>query len=73
MIPLDLGCVIAKDRRRRGYATEASRAVLEAAFAAGYTSVTAMTEPTNTAALGALDRLGLYTLYVLEQPVETLA
>jgi len=56
---LDLGCVIAQDRRRLGYATEASRAVLDAAFAAGYTRVTAMTEPSNTAALAVLELLGL--------------
>ena len=76
---LDLGCVVAKDRRRLGYATEASRAVLEAAFAAGYTRITAMTEPANLAALAALERLGMtylqettwegkvYMLYALEE------
>ena len=79
---LDLGCVIAKDRRRLGYATEASRAVLEAAFAAGYSRITAMTAPDNAAALAVLERLGMpykqettwegkaYALYALEQPVE---
>lgn len=56
---LDLGCVIAKDRRRLGYATEASRAVLQAAFAAGYTRVTAMTGLDNAAALAVLERLGM--------------
>ncbi len=82
---LDLGCVSAKDRRRLGYATEASRAVLQAAFAAGYPRVTAMTGPDNTAALAVLELLGLtylrdttwdgrrYALYVLEQPVEARA
>jgi RimJ/RimL family protein N-acetyltransferase len=76
---LDLGCVIAKDRRRLGYATEASRAILAAAFAAGHRRVTAMTKPENAAARAALDRLGLvylrdttwdehtYALYLLER------
>ena len=76
---LDLGCVIAKDRRRLGYATEASKAVLQAAFAAGYIRVTAMTELDNTGALAVLERLGmasthettwegkLYALHTLEE------
>jgi RimJ/RimL family protein N-acetyltransferase len=76
---LDLGCVIAADRRRLGYATEASRAVLEAAFDAGYRRVTAMTGPDNEPARAVLDRLGLvyqrdttweqrtYALYTLER------
>ena len=79
---LDLGCVIAKNRWRLGYATEASRAVLQAAFAAGYTRSTAMTGLDNAAALAILERLGMtyahettwegkvYALYALEQPVE---
>lgn len=54
---LDLGCVIAKDRRRLGYATEASRGVLDAALAAGYERITAMTLPDNDAALRALAKL----------------
>jgi RimJ/RimL family protein N-acetyltransferase len=82
---LDLGCVIAKDRRRLGYATEASRAVLAAAFAAGYSRVTAMTAPDNAGARHVLALLGMielrittwdgrpYALYVLEQPVEARA
>ena len=79
---LDLGCVIAKDRRRLGYATEASRAVLDAAFAAGYPRVTAMARVDNTGARKVLALLGMvylrmttwderaYALYALEQPVE---
>lgn len=82
---LDLGCIIAKDRRRLGYASEASRAVLQAAFAAGYTRITAMALLDNAPALAVLDRLGLsyerettwegkvYALYALEQPAEALA
>ena len=74
--------MIAADRRRLGYATEASRAVLEAAFAAGHRRVTAMTGPENVAARRVLDRLGMvyerdttwddkrYALYALEQPGE---
>jgi RimJ/RimL family protein N-acetyltransferase len=76
---LDLGCVIAQDRRRLGYATEASRAVLQAAFAAGYPRVTAMTEPGNAGALAVLELLGIpyvgettwegkvYALHALEE------
>jgi RimJ/RimL family protein N-acetyltransferase len=56
---LDLGCVIAVDRRRRGFATEASRAVLAAASAAGYRRVTAMAKPDNAPARRVLERLGL--------------
>jgi len=79
---LDLGCAIAKDKRRLGYGTEASRAVIEAAFAAGHPRVTAMTGLDNAAARRVLDRLGLvyvrnttwdgrtYALYALAQPVE---
>jgi RimJ/RimL family protein N-acetyltransferase len=79
---LDLGCVIGKDHRRLGYATEASRAVLQAAFSAGYKRVTAMTGLENTPALAVLERLGcayerettwdgrVYALHALEQPAE---
>lgn len=82
---LDLGCIIAKDRRRLGYATEASRAVLQAAFAAGYTRITAMTGLDNAAALAVLERLGMayarettwegkvYALYALEQSLKASA
>jgi RimJ/RimL family protein N-acetyltransferase len=54
---LDLGCVVASDARLRGYATEASEAVLGAAFAAGFVRVTAMTGPENAAALHVLQKL----------------
>jgi RimJ/RimL family protein N-acetyltransferase len=77
---LDLGCVIGKDHRRLGYATEASRAVLQAAFSAGYKRVTAMTGLENTPALAVLERLAyerettwdgrVYALHALEQPAE---
>jgi len=55
---LDLGCIVAEDARRRGYATEASTAVVRAAFEAGYDRVTAMTLLHNTAAMHVLGRLG---------------
>jgi len=55
---LDLGCVVAPGARRRGYATEASRGILDAAFAAGYERVTAMTGLDNEPALRVLHRLG---------------
>jgi RimJ/RimL family protein N-acetyltransferase len=55
---LDLGCVVAKSARRLGFATEASRAVMAAARAAGYRRLTAMTRSDNEAALRVLARLG---------------
>lgn len=55
---LDLGCVVAADAQLRGYATEASTAILRAAFAAGFERVTAMTSPENAAALHVLRKLG---------------
>jgi len=79
---LDLGCVMGKDHRGLGYATEASRAVLQAAFSAGYERVTAMTGLENAPALAVLQRLGFmyerettwdgraYALHALEQPIE---
>ena len=75
---LDLGCVVAKHARRRGYATEASSAVLAAAFAAGFGRITAMTGADNAAALRVLAKLEFapvgevlfegrpYELFVLE-------
>ena len=54
---LDLGCVVAADARLRGYATEASEAVVGAAFAAGFERLTAMTFPDNEAALHVLEKL----------------
>jgi len=54
---LDLGCVVAPDARLRGYATEASAAVVQAAFAAGFERVTAMTGFDNAAALHVLGKL----------------
>jgi RimJ/RimL family protein N-acetyltransferase len=55
---LDLGCVVAASARRRGYATEASRGVVDAAFAAGCERVTAMTGSDNEPALRILQKLG---------------
>jgi RimJ/RimL family protein N-acetyltransferase len=54
---LDLGCVVAPDARGRGYATEASTAVLHAALGAGFERITAMTGFDNTAALRVLAKL----------------
>ncbi len=54
---LDLGCVVAADARLRGYATEASDAVLHAAFAIGFERITAMTGPDNATALHVLQKL----------------
>ena len=55
---LDLGCVVATDARSRGFATEASEAIVRAAFAAGCEHVTAMTYPDNAPALRSLEKLG---------------
>jgi RimJ/RimL family protein N-acetyltransferase len=54
---LDIGCVVAADARLRGYATEASEAIVQAAFAAGFDRLTAMTGPDNDAALHVLQKL----------------
>jgi RimJ/RimL family protein N-acetyltransferase len=55
---LDLGCRIVRRLHGRGYATEASAAILRAAFGAGFTRVTAQTALTNEAALHVLRRIG---------------
>ena len=54
---LDLGCVVAADARSRGVGTEASEAVVQAAFAAGFDRLTAMAYPDNVAALHVLQKL----------------
>ncbi|HZE28454.1 MAG TPA: GNAT family N-acetyltransferase [Gaiellaceae bacterium] len=54
---LDLGCVVASHAQRRGYATEASEAIMSAAFAAGFDRLTAMAFPENAAALHVLEKL----------------
>ena len=55
---LDLGCVVARDAQLHGYATEASEAIVQAAFAAGCERLSAMTLPDNAAALHVLEKLG---------------
>ena len=54
---LDLGCVVANHEQSRGYGTEASEAVVQAAFAAGFERITAMTGPDNATALHVLEKL----------------
>ena len=54
---LDIGCVVAADAQRRGYGTEASVAILNAAFVAGFERITAMTGPDNAPALRVLEKL----------------
>ena len=54
---LDLGCVVAAHAQRRGYATEASAAIVRAAFDTGFERVTAMTALDNAAALHVLEKL----------------
>ena len=80
---LDLGCVVAATARSRGYPTEASRAVVDAAFAAGYERITAMTGFDNGPALRVLQKLGFsqqgettfeggrYAFFVSVQPLPT--
>lgn len=55
---LDLGCVVADHEQGRGYGTEASDAIVRAAFATGFARVTAMTGPDNAVALHLLEKLG---------------
>jgi RimJ/RimL family protein N-acetyltransferase len=55
---LDLGCVVARHARQRGYGTEASLAILDAAFASGFERITAMTGHDNAPALHVLEKLG---------------
>jgi RimJ/RimL family protein N-acetyltransferase len=54
---LDIGCVVAADAQQRGYGTEASVAILDAAFAAGFERITAMTGPNNAPAQRVLEKL----------------
>jgi len=54
---LDIGCVVTADAQQRGYGTEASVAILDAAFAAGFERITAMTGPDNAPALRVLEKL----------------
>ena len=80
---LDIGCVVAADARLRGYATEASEAIVQAAFAAGFDRLTAMTFPDNAAALHVLEKLEFaprgettfegrqYSFFVKNRPLKT--
>jgi [ribosomal protein S5]-alanine N-acetyltransferase len=54
---LDIGCVVGKHAQNLRYGTEASEAILRAAFAAGFERITAMTFPDNVRALRILERL----------------
>ena len=54
---LDLGCVVADHEQGRGYGTEASDAIVRAAFAVGFERLTAMTGPDNAVALHVLEKL----------------
>jgi RimJ/RimL family protein N-acetyltransferase len=54
---LDLGCVVAAYAQSRGYGSEASAAVVRAAFATGFERLTAMTDPDNAVALHVLEKL----------------
>jgi RimJ/RimL family protein N-acetyltransferase len=54
---LDIGCVVATHAQKLGYGTEASEAILRAAFAAGFERITAMAFPDNAPALRVLEKL----------------
>ena len=54
---LDLGCVVSSDAQLCGYATEASEAIVQAAFATGFERITAITKPDNAPALHVLEKL----------------
>lgn len=55
---IDLGCVVADHAQLQGYGTEASRAILAAAFAAGFERVTGLTKPDNEIAVRVLEKPG---------------
>jgi RimJ/RimL family protein N-acetyltransferase len=54
---LDLGCVLGTHAQNRGLGTEASEAVVQAAFAAGFERITALTNPDSEIALHVLEKL----------------
>jgi RimJ/RimL family protein N-acetyltransferase len=54
---LDLGCVMGAHAQQRGLGTEASEAVVQAAFAAGFERITALTSPDSAVALHVLEKL----------------
>jgi RimJ/RimL family protein N-acetyltransferase len=55
---LDLGCRIVPRCQGRGYASEASRAIVAAAFAAGHERLTALTHVEHATARHVLERIG---------------
>jgi lincosamide nucleotidyltransferase A/C/D/E len=70
---LDLGCRLVPRHQGRGYATEASGAILRAAFHAGFHRVTAQTDLGNAAARRALERLGFASEGTTEWSDRTMA
>jgi len=55
---LDIGCVVADHQQLKGYGTEASLAIIAAAFAVGAERVTGLTRPDNAVAMRVLEKLG---------------
>ena len=55
---VEIGYSVAADLQRRGIATEATRLLVESAFARGVTTVVANTLPHLEASIGVLDKLG---------------
>ena len=65
----ELGYIVNKNYQRRGYAAEAVRAVLEAAFAAGTHRVYAECDPRNICSWGLLEYLGFTREALLRQNI----
>lgn len=65
----ELGYIVNKNYQRRGYAAEAVRAVLEAAFAAGTHRVYAECTPRNICSWGLLEYLGFTREALLRQNI----
>ena len=55
----EIGFIVAPGEQGKGYATEASRALLDWAFAAGFHRVIGRTEARNTASARVLENLGM--------------
>lgn len=69
----ELGFVIHPDHQRRGYATEASRAVLRMGFEElGLHRIIARADPLNLGSVGVMERLGMRreAHYVASEPIK---
>jgi RimJ/RimL family protein N-acetyltransferase len=57
--PVEVAWALHPDSQGHGYATEAARAVVDRAHAAGIAELLALTDPANTASQAVCRRLGL--------------